>query len=190
MKKVLLLSMPMGALERPALGLSLLKARLNEKGFACDVRYMTFAFAEFIGQEDYQWMCYELPYTAFAGDWSFTDALYGERPGRGASLRRNDSARGRGGFRIPISVGSYRSDQWYRTFLTTVWMPFPGRITPSLASPQPSNRISRPSRWLNESSRPIPKSPIVFGGANWEAEMGHELHRQFPVRGLRLFGRG
>jgi len=25
-------------------------------------------------------MCYELPYTAFAGDWSFTDALYGARP--------------------------------------------------------------------------------------------------------------
>ena len=25
-----------------------------------------------------------------------------------------------------------------------------------------------------------PKISIVFGGANWEAEMGHELHRKFP----------
>src|ERR1700687_5641171 len=80
MKKILLLSMPMGALERPSLGLSLLKARLDELGVECDVRYLTFAFAEFIGQGNYQWMCYELPYTAFAGDWSFTQALYGERP--------------------------------------------------------------------------------------------------------------
>lgn len=32
MKKVLLLSMPFGALERQALGLSLLKARLIEEG--------------------------------------------------------------------------------------------------------------------------------------------------------------
>ena len=31
MKKVLLISMPFGALERPALGLSLLKARLKEE---------------------------------------------------------------------------------------------------------------------------------------------------------------
>ena len=79
MKKVLLLSMPMGALERPSLGLSLLKARLVESGCACDVRYLAFSFAEFIGQPDYQWICYELPYTAFAGDWTFTQALYGER---------------------------------------------------------------------------------------------------------------
>ena len=58
MKKVLLLSMPMGALERPSLGLSLLKARLDELGVECDVRYLTFAFAEFIGQGNYQWMWY------------------------------------------------------------------------------------------------------------------------------------
>ena len=54
MKKVLLLSMPLGALERPSLGLSLLKPRLEKEGFKTDVRYLTFAFAEFIGQEDYQ----------------------------------------------------------------------------------------------------------------------------------------
>ena len=80
MKKVLLLSMPFGALERPALGLSLLKARLEEINIACDVRYFTFTFAEFIGCEEYQWMNFELPYTAFGGDWAFTSALYGERP--------------------------------------------------------------------------------------------------------------
>ena len=80
MKKVLLLSMPFGALERPALGLSLLKSRLIETGIACDVRYLNFALADFIGREDYHWVNYELPYTAFAGDWLFTSALYGERP--------------------------------------------------------------------------------------------------------------
>src|SRR5690349_10223085 len=71
--------MPMGAVERPSLGLCLLKARLAESGYACDVRYLAFSFAEFIGQQDYQWICYEIPYTAFAGDWTFTQALYGER---------------------------------------------------------------------------------------------------------------
>ena len=93
MNKVLLLSMPMGALERPSLGLSLLKSRIVESGYSCDVRYLAFSFAEFIGQPEYQWMCYELPYTAFAGDWSFTQALYGEQPKSETRLHTEYSAR-------------------------------------------------------------------------------------------------
>ena len=54
MKKVLLLSCPFGALERPSLGLSLLKARLQEESIACDVKYLGFPFADHIGVENYQ----------------------------------------------------------------------------------------------------------------------------------------
>src|SRR5437588_4200209 len=79
MKRVLLLSMPFGALERQALGLSLLKAGLREDGIACDIRYLTFTFSEFIGCPEYQWITHGVPYTAFVGDWSFSHALYGER---------------------------------------------------------------------------------------------------------------
>src|SRR5262245_28960454 len=78
--KVLLVSMPFGALDRPALGLSMLKAELLRAGFHCDVRYLNIAFAEFVGCEDYRWISSDLPYTAFAGDWTFTAALYGARP--------------------------------------------------------------------------------------------------------------
>src|SRR4051794_13443344 len=80
MKKVLLVSMPFGALERPALGISLLKAVLARAGIPCDVRYLTFPFAEMVGYDEYQWVQSGLPYTAFAGDWAFTAALYGDRP--------------------------------------------------------------------------------------------------------------
>jgi hypothetical protein len=79
MKKILLLSMPFGALERPALGLSLLKARLQEAGIGCDVHFLSFSFADLVGAEEYQWISSALPYIAFAGDWSFTTTLYGER---------------------------------------------------------------------------------------------------------------
>ena len=78
--RVLLVSMPFGALERQALGLSLLKPCLERRGLACDIRYLNFPFAEFTGLEDYCWLNYEAPYTAFAGDWIFTEALYGARP--------------------------------------------------------------------------------------------------------------
>ena len=78
--KVLLCSMPFGALERQALGLSLLKARLQADGIATDIRYLTFPFAELIGADDYYWITNDMPYTAFSGDWTFTEALYGPRP--------------------------------------------------------------------------------------------------------------
>lgn len=179
MKKVLLLSMPMGALERPALGLSLLKARLNETGFACDVRYMTFAFAEFIGQGEYQWMCYELPYTAFAGDWSFTHALYGERPEAEQAYvqevlrdawQLTDSDIGR-----VLHIRSMVPHFLNHCMDAIPWQDysmvgFTSTFEQNIASLALAKRIKQA----------YPKISTVFGGANWEADMGHELHRQFP----------
>src|SRR5215210_1518667 len=80
MKKILLLSMPFGAMERPALGLSLLKARLTSDGITCDVCYPSFTFADLLGAEEYQWISSAVAYIAFAGDWCFAEALHGPRP--------------------------------------------------------------------------------------------------------------
>ena len=75
--RILLLSMPFGALERQALGLSLLKARLAEEKFPCDLRYLGFTFAEMLGTEQYYFLSSDVPHTAFAGEWIFARALYG-----------------------------------------------------------------------------------------------------------------
>ena len=114
--KVLLISMPFGALERPALGISLLKARLEDLSILCQIRYLTFDFSEMIGVDDYVWISTDLPHTAFAGDWVFTEALYGNRPEadrayvqcvlrdlwklRGQEIRRIESIRNQAGFFI------------------------------------------------------------------------------------------
>ena len=76
-KRVFLLSMPFGALERQALGLSLLKARLAEEGIPCDLRYLAFTFAEMLGTEEYYFLSSDIPHTAYAGEWIFAQALYG-----------------------------------------------------------------------------------------------------------------
>jgi hypothetical protein len=72
-KKVLLLNMPFGALERQALGISLLKAVLTEKQVKCDIKYLSFTFAELIGPDDYYWISNDLPHTArsskMSGNW-------------------------------------------------------------------------------------------------------------------------
>lgn len=178
MKKVLLLSMPMGALERPALGLSLLKARLAESNIKCDVRYLTFNFAEFVGHSNYQWMGYELPYTAFAGDWCFTHALYGDQPEMQQAyvqkilreswyLSDNDIKR-------ILHIRSFVGHFLDHCMATIPWkeyglVGFTSTFEQNIASLALARRIKQA----------YPKISIVFGGANWEADMGHEFHRQF-----------
>ena len=179
MKKILLLSMPMGALERPALGLSLLKERLRQSGFDCDVRYLTFTFAEFVGHDEYQWMCYQLPYTAFAGDWSFTHALYGERPDSEQAYVQNIL---RDTWRVAepdiqriLNVRSRVSYFLDHCMEAISWsdyamVGFTSTFEQNISSLALARRIKKA----------FPKICIVFGGANWEGEMGLELHRQFP----------
>jgi ribosomal peptide maturation radical SAM protein 1 len=179
MNKILLLSMPFGAMERPALGLSLLKARLVEAGFVCDVRYLTFAFAEFIGQQDYQWMNYEVPYTLFPGDWSFTRALYGERPALDQHyvqkmLRETWRMKETEIERI-VRVRSMVPQFMDYCMSTIPWQDyaivgFTSTFEQNIASLALAKRIKTK----------YPQIMTVFGGANWEAEMGQELHRQFP----------
>ena len=169
----------MGALERPALGLSLLKARLHETGFDCDVRYLTFAFAEFIGQGEYQWLCYELPYTAFAGDWSFTHALYGERPEAEQAYVQEVMRDAWHLTDIDIArVLQVRSKVPYFLNYCMDAIPWQDYSMVGFTSTFEQNIASL--ALAKRLKQTYPKISIVFGGANWEADMGHELHRQFP----------
>ena len=177
-KKILLLSMPFGALNRQALGISLLKAALLERDIACDLRYFTFDFAEFIGLEDYQWINFDLPYTAFAGDWVFTLALYGNRPSQDAAYIKEvlqetwqlepAAVQRLKGIRAKVEA--------FLEFCLDVipWQEykmvgFTSTFEQNIASLALAKRLKAKH----------PHLAIVFGGANWEATMGLELHRQF-----------
>ena len=178
--RVVLVSMPFGALDRPALGITLLKAQLERQGIRCDLRYLTFPFAEFLGHDDYRWLTYDLPHTAFAGEWCFTAAVYGERPDSDQRylqrilrdswcLADADIARLR---RARSLVGPFLD----YCLETVPWgnyriIGFTSTFEQNLASLALAGRIK--ARW--------PGAVIVFGGANWEAEMGVELHRRFPA---------
>jgi ribosomal peptide maturation radical SAM protein 1 len=179
MPRVLLLSMPYASLDRPALGLGLLQAELHERGIDCDTRYLAFEFADCIGVTDYLWIQGDLPYTAFAGDWTFTEALYGARPAADAAyvqgilrnrwhLDEDEIAR----------LGRIRSwcEPYLRRCLRAVsWddydvVGFTSTFEQNIASLALARRLKRAH----------PDLAIVFGGANWEGTMGRELHRRFP----------
>jgi len=195
MKKILLLSMPFGALERPALGLSLLKTRLQEVGIGCDVRYLSFTFADLIGAEDYLWISSALPYIAFAGDWSFSEALYGARAEADAGYiekvlrktwRIDDESIARikriRALTSPFLNYCLESIPWEEYAVAG----FTSTFEQNLASLALAKRIKAAH----------PAVILVFGGANWEAEMGQNYTAGLsswtmcvPARRTRVFQR-
>lgn len=187
--RVLLLNMPFGALGRPALGLSLLKPLLARRGVECDIGYLSFAFADFIGGDDYAWVSSALPHTAFAGDWCFTDALYGPRPGADEAYARQILAEqwgldGHALLRLrrirslvePFLDHCLESIDWSRYRLVG----FTSTFEQNLASLALAARLKAAH----------PEIFLLFGGANWEGAMGEELHRRFPFVDAVCSGEG
>jgi ribosomal peptide maturation radical SAM protein 1 len=187
-ERVLLVSMPFGALERPALSLGLLKAHCRRLEVPCETLYLTFRFADRIGLGDYLWLCSdEVPYTAFAGEWIFASALYGLRPYSDAAyideiLRRTwrlDSAALARLERVRAKVEPFLED----CLETIPWneftfVGFTSVFQQNLASLALAARVKRAH----------PQLTISFGGSNWEEVMGVALQKQFPFVDLVFSG--
>jgi ribosomal peptide maturation radical SAM protein 1 len=180
--------MPFGALERPSLALGLLTAHCRRLGIGCATRYLTFAYADRVGLGDYSWIASDqVPYTAFAGDWLFAEALYGARPYADAAyvdevLRRQwqlsdaDVARleRMRGHVEPFLEACLRDVPWGEYTLIGFTSVFQQNI-PSLAL---GARVKRA----------FPAVTIAFGGANWEEAMGVALQERFPFVDLAFSG--
>jgi ribosomal peptide maturation radical SAM protein 1 len=177
--RVLLAVMPFLSLKRPALGVSALKSELGRRGIACDVRYLTFPFADRIGVADYQRIAQAIPTHHLVGDWIFTDALYG--PGFSDLARFHDEVLGDDG------------DFYDEAFLAVVHAA--ARVAPAFVAAC-ADGIEASSYDVvgftstfqqtvaslavaKELKARRPGVVIAFGGANAEGEMGVELHRQF-----------
>jgi ribosomal peptide maturation radical SAM protein 1 len=187
-ERVLLVSMPFGALERPALSLGLLTAHCERLGIPCDTRYLTFRYADRAGLGNYLWLCSdEVPYTAFAGDWLFSEALYGRRPYADAAytdevLRREwqlsepdiERLRLMRGHVGPFLEECLRSVAWEDYTLVG----FTSVFQQNIASLALAERVKRAH----------PHVTIACGGANWEEAMGVALQREFPFVDLAFSG--
>ncbi|MGE5230003.1 MAG: RiPP maturation radical SAM C-methyltransferase [Deltaproteobacteria bacterium] len=176
--RVALVCMPFADVQRPAVGVSLLKAELADHGVECDVVYPSIWFARQIGLPEYRFIAEEL-WRALAAEWVFARSLYGAEDGRdegyvddvlvrlcrrsiGDVARVMDVREKADGF-ISWLAGELRWDQYDVIGFTS----YAGQ---NLASLSLARRIKDKH----------PSVVVVFGGRNWEAEMGRELHRQFP----------
>jgi hypothetical protein len=77
--RTLLLNMPFVSLARPAIGVSLLKARLAEEGYSATVAYGSLFFAERVGLPSYEMLLERVSPAMFVGDWLFSQWLFPER---------------------------------------------------------------------------------------------------------------
>ena len=78
-RDVVLISMPFGPLYTPSLGLSLLKAALDDG--VCEILYFTLPFAERMGAAFYNWICDSNPTEeSLAGEWIFSSEEDLSRP--------------------------------------------------------------------------------------------------------------
>jgi ribosomal peptide maturation radical SAM protein 1 len=177
--RVALVSMPLGALERPSLGLGLLQAEAEAAGHRCTSHFFGFDFADTIGLADYQWLANVLPYTMFAGDWLFAADLHGDDRTRdeqyleqiGRRVWQLDDA----SLERLVRIRSWVAPFLERCVAAPWWadtdvVGFTSTFQQNVASLALARRLR--DRY--------PHLVIMMGGANWEGPMGVALHEQCP----------
>jgi len=195
-KDVILVSMPFGVIRRPSLGMSILKAALEDIGIKTALQYFTFPYAKRIGLKEYEEICDGWPFDeALLGEWIFANALF-----HYSDLERKKyftkiiCGKDQSGFffqsgekkvifdRIELlSAGSkkfieecYHSVDWS----TYKIVGFSSMFQQQLASLALAKLIKENH----------PTIKIVFGGPNCEGVMGHELISQFDFIDLVISG--
>ena len=174
MLRLLLLNMPFVSLARPALGISLLKSRIQDEGEDCAVGYVNLFMADKIGVPAYEMLDTRLSPALFVGDWLFAQYLFPEidQAPYIATLRRETTEPdfdavmnlrdGIGPF-LEECLEAFDIDAYDVIGFTTTFQQ-------NLASLSMARLVK---------SR-CPNKITVLGGANCEGVMGFELHRRFP----------
>ena len=156
--KVLLVVAPFAAVERPALGVSVLKARLGQAGVPCDIAYLNLAFADLFGLSDYERLVWDLPFRALVGEWVFTGCLYGADAPR-AEAYVTEILRGRWGLEAGEVQLALDARCLATEFLEAQLEAVPWADSTSSASARTRRRILRRSPSLTESRTGIQAPP-------------------------------
>jgi ribosomal peptide maturation radical SAM protein 1 len=179
--------MPFLSLERPALGIALLKASLRDAGIDCDCKYLQFSFADTIGTAAYRSITDDTPTHDLVGEWVFTRALYQENAQPDSAflggifqggVRRYDEA-------LLSSIERCRSlaPQFIESCADDIVDQYD--IVGFSTSFQQNVASLALARALKARSADL---LVMFGGANCEGEMGVEIHRRFPFVDVVVHG--
>lgn len=171
--RVLLLNMPFVSVSRPAIGVSILKARLNALGVPCKIGYGNLLFAERVGMAAYRLVNDKLSGSMFAGDWLFSQHLFPQDSNEiyVETMRQNlpeQEAETVLGLREGIVPFLDDCMKLYEVSSYDI-IGFTTTFEQNLASLAMATLVKRT----------YPDKVTVFGGGNCEGVMGVELHRNF-----------
>jgi ribosomal peptide maturation radical SAM protein 1 len=189
--RVALVNMPFGSTRRPSIQLGLLQAILKGRGFACDSHYFNLRFASRIGWEAYEALCDEPSY--LIGEWLFSRAAFAEGSPEPETFidayRPNlESLCARLGCDIDFltDVRERHAPAFIQECLDTV--PWDDYDVVGFGSVFEQNCAALAlARLIKERH---PHIVTVFGGANFEDEMGLEYVRALPWIDYAVLGEG
>ena len=194
--RVALVSMPFDVHFRPSIQLGLLKAIASSHGFPVETFHLNLDFAHQVGPEPYEAVCeYERTFGRGAlGEWLFSVAAFGdEAPDHGRRLLDHYptyTERFLAEIEQPEEYLLTLRDKEVPKYLdrlmeTIAWDRF--EVVGFTATFQQNTAAFALAARIK---REFPSIKVLFGGANFEGEMGVELVRSIPCIDYAVIGEG
>ena len=175
---VLFAVMPFADANRPAIGVSLLKAGVERSGFSARIEYFSLALAELIGYDLYEYIVNTLASDSMAGEWFFADVVFDntiphERDYIAKLLTRYA---GDEEWREKVLQARQLRREFVQQCADRIRELKP-RVVGFTTTFHQTCACLAVARRLKE----MPDPPtIIFGGGNCEGEMGWQMIRSFP----------
>jgi len=170
--------MPFADVNRPAIGVSLLKAGLARQGFQSVIEYFDIELAETIGYELYEFMANTLAIESMVGEWFFADLVFDD------AIPHQDDYVAR---LLPdyVPQENFRENVLKARALRRDYIQ---RCADRIQALNP--RVVGLTTTFNQTcaclalARALKERPdppiIIIGGGNCEGEMGLQMNRSFP----------
>jgi len=170
--------LPFADVDRPAIGVSLLKAHADRLGVSSRIVYLSFDLAEAIGIDLYNKISESLPSESLIGDWFFADLLFGDR----IPFEQEYVAKVLSRFAEPGLVDEILDARKVRRAFLDRSVERIAALSPKVVGFTTTFHQTCACLAVAEALKRRPDPPtIIFGGANCEGEMGLQLLRSFPV---------
>ena len=169
--------LPFADVDRPAIGVSLLKAEIDRLGFSSQIVYCNFELADLIGVELFTRISESLPSESLVGEWFFADLLFGDRiPHEQDYIAKILSRFAQPALVAQILEARKCRHEFIDRSLARLRVLAPRMVGFTTTFHQTCACLALAQRLKQEPRPPL----IVFGGANCEGEMGLQLLRSFP----------
>jgi ribosomal peptide maturation radical SAM protein 1 len=188
--RVALVNMPFAMADRPSIQCGLLKAALTRAGHEADVYYLNVELAAEFGAPLYSEIA-RLRSDMLLGDWLFAAAAFGYQPNEAAYREACSSV---DGFCKHVGISFESLCEMRRQTLPEWILDWLEKIDWSLYSVIGFTSTFEQNAASFALARAIkdrhPEATIVFGGANFDGDMGKEFVRALPFIDYAVIGEG